>query len=404
MAMNKKNKVEILAPAGNWAMLRAAVDAGADAVYFGVQGFNMRATARNFKVSELGRIVEYCHENKIKVYLTVNTIVYENEIGKVKNLLKKAKMAGIDAVICWDFVVLKEAKRLGLEIHVSTQASVSNSEAANFYYKLGARRCVLARECTLEQIREIKKSTRMKIEVFAHGAMCVSVSGRCFISQFLYGRSANRGDCIQPCRRSYDKYLLKDKEEDKELVLGNDYVMSPKDLCTLPFLDKILPFVDVLKIEGRARNPEYVGVVVKAYRDAVDAIRSGKFSKEFVKGKMKKLHEVYNRGFSSGFFLGKPINEFTDDYGSKAEKRKVNLGVVKNYYRKVGVAEIKINTNEVKLGDTVIIIGDTTGVVEQTVGSIEINHRPVKAAGKGKSVAVKVEKVVRKNDRVFLWK
>jgi putative protease len=394
-------KVEILAPAGNWAMLRAAVDAGADSVYFGVQGFNMRATAKNFKSSELGRIVEFCHKNKVKAYLTVNTIVYEDEVDKVKKLLKNAK---VDAVICWDFAVIKEVKRLGLEMHVSTQASVSNSEAANFYYKLGGRRCVLARECSLEQIREIKEKTKMKIEVFAHGAMCVSVSGRCFISQFLYGRSANRGDCIQPCRRSYDKYLLKDKEEDKELVLGNDYVMSPKDLCTLPFLDKILPFVDVLKIEGRARNPEYVGVVVKAYKESVDAINDGKFTKEFVKGKMKKLHEVYNRGFSSGFFLGKPINEFVDTYGSKAEKRKVNLGVVKNYYRKIGVAEIKIDTNKVKLGDVVLIIGDTTGVVEQKIKRIEINHRPVKSAEKGKSVAVKVEKIVRKNDRVFLWK
>tara|TARA_Y100000310_G_scaffold230190_1_gene232619 strand:- start:1893 stop:3098 length:1206 start_codon:yes stop_codon:yes gene_type:complete len=397
-------KVEILAPAGNWAMLRAAVDAGADSVYFGVQGFNMRATAKNFKSSELGRIVEFCHKNKVKAYLTVNTIVYEDEVDKVKKLLKKAKDAKVDAVICWDFAVIKEVKRLGLEMHVSTQASVSNSEAANFYYKLGGRRCVLARECSLEQIREIKEKTKMKIEVFAHGAMCVSVSGRCFISQFLYGRSANRGDCIQPCRRSYDKYLLKDKEEDKELVLGNDYVMSPKDLCTLPFLDKILPFVDVLKIEGRARNPEYVGVVVKAYKESVDAINDGKFTKEFVKGKMKKLHEVYNRGFSSGFFLGKPINEFVDTYGSKAEKRKVNLGVVKNYYRKIGVAEIKIDTNKVKLGDVVLIIGDTTGVVEQKIKRIEINHRPVKSAEKGKSVAVKVEKIVRKNDRVFLWK
>jgi putative protease len=243
----------------------------------------------------------------------------------------------------------------------------------------------------------------MKLEIFCHGAMCVSVSGRCFTSQFLYGKSANRGDCIQPCRRDYDKYLLKDKEEDKELVLGNDHVMSAKDLCTLPFLDKLLPYVDALKIEGRARSPEYVAVVVKAYREAVDAIAKGKFGKEFVKKQMKKLKEVYNRGFSSGFFLGKPINEFTEQYGSKATKRKINLGVVRNYYRKIKVAEILIRANRLKLGDTILIIGNTTGVVEQKVNSIEINHKSVKEADKGNSVAVKVDKLVRKNDKVYVF-
>jgi len=395
-----KHNPEILAPAGNWAMLRAAVNAGADSVYLGVQGFNMRATARNFKEAELKKITSYCHDNNVRVYLTVNTIIYEEEIEKAKKLLKKAKLARVDAIICWDFSVIKEAKKLGLEIHISTQASVSNSEAANFYYKLGARRCVLARECTLEQLKEIRKNTKMKIEVFCHGAMCVSVSGRCFTSQFLYGRSANRGDCIQPCRRAY---LLKDKEEDKELILGNDHVMSAKDLCTLPFLDKLLPYVDALKIEGRARSPEYVSVVVKAYKEAVKAINNGKFTKDFVKKKMKRLSEVYNRGFSKGFFMGKPINEFTDQYGSKAKKKKINLGVVRNYFKNVKAAEVVIKTNKVELGDTILIIGDTTGVVEQKVDSIEINHKPVKKAGKGKSIAIKVDRLVRRNDRVFVW-
>tara|TARA_Y100000310_G_scaffold345817_1_gene470429 strand:+ start:10001 stop:11203 length:1203 start_codon:yes stop_codon:yes gene_type:complete len=398
-----KYNPEILAPVGNWAMLRTAVNSGADSVYLGVEGFNMRATARNFKVSELNKITKYCHDNNVRVYLAVNTIIYEDEIEKVKNLLKKAKEAKVDAIICWDFSVIKEAKRLGLEFHISTQASISNSEAANFYYKMGAKRCVLARECSLEQLKDIRKKTKMKLEIFCHGAMCVSVSGRCFTSQFLYGKSANRGDCIQPCRRDYDKYLLKDKEEDKELVLGNDHVMSAKDLCTLPFLDKLLPYVDALKIEGRARSPEYVAVVVKAYREAVDAIAKGKFGKEFVKKQMKKLKEVYNRGFSSGFFLGKPINEFTEQYGSKATKRKINLGVVRNYYRKIKVAEILIRANRLKLGDTILIIGNTTGVVEQKVNSIEINHKSVKEADKGNSVAVKVDKLVRKNDKVYVF-
>lgn len=395
---------ELLAPVGNWSMLRTAIEAGADAVYLGVEGLNMRATAKNFTVPELKKIAEFVHEHTAKVYLTLNTIIYEHELPTVQKTIIAAKKAGIDAIICWDFAVIELCKELNMEFHISTQASISNSRSARFFEKLGATRCVLARECSLEQLKEIKKETKLSLEVFAHGAMCVSVSGRCFMSQFLYGRSANRGDCIQPCRRAYDKVLISDKEEEKQLEVGNDYVMSPKDLCTLPFLDKLVPHIDVLKIEGRARSPEYVKVVISTYKEALDMIEQKKFTPSFVDTKMKELSTVYNRGFSSGFYMGKPINEFTDGYGSKATKRKHTLGIVKNYYKKQHAAEIELTANTIAVGDTILIIGETTGTVEHTVTSLQIEGKPISSAKKGQSVGMHIDTIVRKNDAVFLWK
>lgn len=401
--MATKKRPELLAPVGNWSMLIAAVEAGADAVYLGVKGLNMRATAKNFTLADLRKIAKYCHEHNVRVYLTVNTIVYENEVSKIKKIILKAKEHNIDAIICWDFSVINIAKEVGIEFHISTQASISNSESANFFYGLGATRCVLARECSLEDVKKIKKKSKIGIEVFAHGAMCVSVSGRCFISQFLYGKSANRGDCIQPCRRAFDKVLLKDKEEDKELVVGNDFVMSPKDLCTLPFLDKLYPYADSLKIEGRGKSPEYVSTVVSVYREAIDKISKNEFSKEFIDEGMKRLNSVFNRGFSDGFFMGKPINEFTDEYGSKSTKKKYTLGRVKNYYKKIGVAEVEITSNNVKKDDEIIFIGNKTGILQQKVDSIVIDGDKT-IAHKGDIASIKTEKIVRKNDAVFLWK
>ncbi|MFW6230794.1 MAG: peptidase U32 family protein [Nanoarchaeota archaeon] len=396
---------EILAPVGNEIMLRTAIAAGADAVYLGVKGMNMRATARNFTADDLSWIVEECHAEDVKVYLTMNTIVYEDELEMIDRMLATAKEAGIDAIICWDLSIIEKARAVGHEIHISTQASIANSASAEYFRKLGASRCVLARECTLDQLKEIRKNTGIGIEVFAHGAMCVSVSGRCFISEHLYGKSANRGECIQPCRRAYDTTLLiNDKEEDKELILGNDYVMSPKDLCTLPFLDKLAPHVDSLKIEGRARSPEYVKTVVRVYREALDAIERKTFTKTFVKGKMQELSTVYTRGFSDGFYMGKPINEYTNGYGSKATKRKHTLGKVLNYYKKIGVAEIQITANSVRTGDTILFLGNKTGTLEQVVGSIQTGDAEVDEASKGDLIGVKVDSVVRKNDAVYLWK
>ena len=403
--MNNKilRKPELLAPVGNWAMLVAAIESGADAVYLGVKGMNMRATAKNFSLGELEKIVNYSHKKGVKLYLTVNTIVYENELTKLKSILQKAKDYSVDAIICWDFAVINLAKEIGIEFHISTQASISNSESANFFSKLGATRCVLARECSLEDLKKIKKKTKIGIEVFAHGAMCVSVSGRCFISESIYGKSANRGDCLQPCRRAYDKVLIKDKEEDHELILGNDYVMSPKDLCTFEFLDNILPFVDSLKIEGRGKSPEYVKKVVSVYRKGIDRILDNTFTKDFVSEKMEELHTTFNRGFSTGFYMGKPISEFTNEYGSKSKKKKYTLGRVTNFYKKINVADIEITSNKIKKGDTIIIIGNKTGVHEQVVESI-ITESKKKIGLKGDVASIKMEKVVRKNDAVFLWK
>jgi len=319
--------VELLSPAGDWISLRAAAEAGCDAVYFGVKSLNMRASAKNFSVSELPKITKFCQNKKIKAYLVVNTIIYEKELNKVRKILAKAKKSEVDAVICWDMSVVKLAKKIGLDVHLSTQASVSNSEAAKFYKNAGVKRIILARECSLKDIKDIRKNAGVEIEVFVHGAMCVSLSGRCFLSQEIFQKSANRGECLQPCRR---KYLVKDVEEGHCLELGQDYIMSPKDLCALPFLDKILKTkVDALKIEGRTRSPEYVKVTTECYRQSINSISAKKFSKQLVKKLMKKLSTVYNRGFSSGFFRGLPTNDdFAHVYGNKAERKKVYIGKV----------------------------------------------------------------------------
>ena len=270
----KSKKPELLSPIQDYTSLTAAIDNGADAVFFGIKGFNMRAGAKNFTTGDLPKIVKIAHKSNVKTYLAINIIVYEEEIKKIVDILKKVKKSGIDAIICWDFAIIQIAKQLGIEVHISTQASIANSETAEFYRKLGATRVVLARECSLDQIKEIKKHTKAEIEIFIHGAMCVSMSGRCFMSQFLYGKSANRGECMQPCRR---KYIIKQIDGGKELELGEDYVMSPKDLCTIDFIEKILDVgVDCLKIEGRNRSPEYVATVTGVYRKVIDFYYSTK--------------------------------------------------------------------------------------------------------------------------------
>ena len=392
-------KPELLSPVAGFDSLKAAVDAGADAVYFGVNELNMRANARNFKLSELKKAVDFCHKSKVKAYLALNTIIYEDELAKIRKILKKAKQANVDAVILWDMAVLEETKKLKIPVHLSTQASVSNSSAANFYKKLGIKRIILARECTLRQIGGIKKNSGIEIETFIHGAMCVSVSGRCFLSQEIFRRSANRGDCLQPCRREYS---IEDAEEKHKLKLGKNYVMSPKDLCSLPFLGKLAKAgITAFKIEGRNRSPEYVKAVTEVYREAIDS----KLTKSKMQSLMKKLKTVYNRGFSSGFFLGLPTaKDFTDSYGSKATTRKQYVGFVKNFYKNVGAAEIKLEAGSLKAGDKLLIIGNKTGVAEETVTSMQINKKPVKKAEKGKRVGIKTKSQVRENDKVYVIK
>jgi U32 family peptidase len=409
--MKTIKKPELLAPVQDYMSLTAAVENGADAVFFGIKGFNMRAGAKNFTVADLPKITKIAHKNKIKTYLAINTIIYENELKKIEVILKKVKAAKVDAIICWDFAIIQLAKKLGIEVHVSTQASIANSETAEFYRKLGATRVVLARECSLEQIKEIKKNTKAEIEVFIHGAMCVSISGRCFMSQYLFNKSANRGECQQPCRR---KYLIKQVDGDQELELGEDYVMSPKDMCTMDFIEQILDLrIDCLKIEGRNRSPEYVATVTSAYRQIIDFIYSAKkhdkkFQEELKKLKIElaeKLNTVYHRGQSSGFFLGKPIDEWSQSNGSQATQKKVYIGKVIKFYRKIGVAEILIQGKiKLKIGAKVIFQGPTTGSVEEKVSSLEIEHSAVKEATGGEKVAIKINSIVRHNDEVYLIK
>ncbi len=390
---------QLLSPAGDWTMLTAAIKAGADAVYFGVRGLNMRAAANNFELKDIKKVVSFCHKHEVKAYCTVNVIIYEKELKLLWKILKTLKQAKIDAVICWDLAVIKKCKELKIPIHLSTQASVSNSEAAKYWKKLGVKRIVLARECSLEDVKEIKKKTGLEIEVFVHGARCISLSGRCFMSQELFGKSANRGECLQPCRRDY---LVTD-EEGKQMKLENNFVLSAKDLCALPLLDKLM-FVDSLKIEGRNRGAEYVFKVTKVYREWLDAIKKKRFNPELVAKLTETLKEAYNKDFSTGFLVDYPHHERCNIYGSKATLEKVQLGKVINYYKKLGVAEIKVESTGFSVGDKLAFTGPTTGYAEVVAEEIADDSGKINKAVKGAVVTVKTDFLVRENDKVYLVK
>lgn len=392
---------ELLAPAGDFSMLSAAIKAGADAIYFGIRGFNMRVAANNFSLSEAKKVIQICHKQKVKAYCTLNVIIYEKELKQLDKILKHLKSCKIDAVICWDLAVIKRCHELKIHVHLSTQASVSNSEAAKYWKKSGVQRIVLARECSLEDIKEIKKKIGLEIEVFAHGARCISLSGRCFMSQELFGKSANRGECLQPCRR---EYIVAD-EEGKQMKLKNNFVMSAKDLCTLPILPKILSAgADSLKIEGRNRGADYVFKVTSAYRKALDAIKRNKFGQELVARLMAELISVYNKGFSAGYFIDYPHHQRANLYGSKAENEKVLVGKVGNYYSKIGVAEFKAERTGFRAGDRLAFTGPTTGYYEETVSEIRDDAGRIRKAEKGQIVSIKVSQKVRENDLVYLTK
>lgn len=387
-------KPELLAPCRDWPTLKAAVENGADAVYFGVKKFNMRMKTKNFTIRELSKITKYCHENNVKCYLTTNIIIYENELKQIEQLLIKAKNAKIDAVIVHDLAVISIAKKLKLKFHISTQASISNSKSANMYYKLGASRAILARECQLKQIKKIAKNSKLPIEIFIHGAMCVSVSGRCFFSQTMYGKSANRGECMQPCRQ---KWIVKNK--DGEFIYDGERFLNAKDLCMIEHIPKLLKSGAIsFKIEGRMKDANYVATVVKVYREAID-----NFKKSKVKNWLKQLKSVYNRGFSTGFYFGIPVEEVAKSHGSIATHKKVNIGVVKNYYSKQKAAKIKLIHSGLKIGDTIIIEGKTT-FVKQTVESMHIKNTSIKQSKKGQIIALKVNKKVRENDQIYRLK
>jgi putative protease len=407
-------KPELMAPAGDWIMLTAAINNGADAVYFGIDKFTMRAKAKNFVFDKLPELVTFCKENQVKTYFTLNSIIFEEELDELDDLVPKLKDVGIDMVICWDLSVIQKCNKYKIPFAISTQASVSNSISVNFYKNLGAKRIVLARECSLEEIKKIRANTDLEIEAFIHGAMCIAVSGRCFMSHHLFGKSANRGECIQPCRREFEVY---DKEIDKSIIIGEDYVLSPKDLCTIEFLDKLIEAgIDSFKIEGRKRSPEYVAKVVSVYRQAIDLYFSrsdvpiesfGGFSENKLTIEIKKkflgeLKKVYNRGFSSGFYFNVPSSEeYAVTYGSIATTSKEFIGKVINYFKKQKVAYVRLESGKIELNDDILIIGKTSGVVEVKLNQILRDEKAALEAVKGNEITFKCSELVRPNDMVY---
>lgn len=389
--------------------LTAALDAGADAVFFGVHGFNMRVTAKNFSKEDMEEVVRTTHDAGKKAYLALNTIIYDDEQNAMGDVLREAKRVGVDAIICWDLSVVQCAQKLGIPVHLSTQASVANTASAQFFKDMGVERIVLARECTLEQITHIKETVGIEVETFIHGAMCVSISGRCFMSQFSTCHSANRGECRQPCRRNY---RITDIEGEYEFEVGKDYVLSAKDLCTLPFLERLVDAgIDCFKIEGRNKSAEYVKEVTSVYRDMIDFICENQdrrdtktFADELAQKKethMANLSRVFTRGFSNGFYLGKPVNEWTHAYGNVGTERKVYLGKILNVYKKAGAVELKIETDEsLHVGDEVYVQGETTGSKRVRVHSMQTNNIPIESAKQGETVAIGVDIDIRRGDTV----
>jgi len=384
-------KYELLAPAGDFSMLAAAVNAGADAVYFGLKEFSMRAKAGNFTIKDLDEIEKICKPKKVRRYLTLNTIIYNSELKIIEKIIQKVK-GKIDAIICWDFAIINFCRKYQIPFFISTQASVSNIESAKFYKQIGAKRIILARELNLKQIKEISKI--INIETFCHGAMCVAVSGRCFTSQFLFNKSANRGECLHPCRRSY---TVKD-DEGNELKVENSKIFSAKDLCTLPFIEKMKRAgIKSFKIEGRNRDARYVDAVVRIYRKALDK----KLSKKEIADGIKELEKIYNKGYSSGFYLKMPTAEdFAKTENNASAEKKHFVGKITHYFDNVGVAAIRL-VSELKVGDEIAIIGKTTGIVKSKINSIEKNKKQIQKAKKGNEIGIKISKV-RNNDEVYV--
>ncbi len=405
-----KNEIEITAPVGSYASLRAAIDAGADSIYFGAGKLNMRSrSSANFDLNDLAEIVAICKADNVKSYLALNTIVYDEELETVRQTAQAAKKAGIDALIVSDIAALKICSKTDMPVHASTQLNICNTETVRFFSKY-CDVIVLARELSLRQIKKIAAAIKkerikgpsgelVKLEAFVHGALCMSIAGKCFLSQHQSGASANRGECYQPCRR---KYLVKEEKSDWDLELDGQYIMSPKDLCTIGFLDKILEAeIKILKIEGRARSAEYVKRTTECYREAVDSIFDGTYDKEKIADWEKRLSEVFNRGFWDAHYFGKRIGEWTDRYGSKAERKKEYLGKAENYYSKVKVGVLKIENGELRLNDKILIIGPTTGVLEREVEEIRVDKKNVEKAAKGDVISIPLDKKIRPSDKLY---
>lgn len=404
-------RVEVLAPAGSWTALTAALQGGADSVFFGVGQLNMRSgSAGNFTAADTRRVVEEAHGGGAKCYMTINTVVYEDELAEAERLVAGAAAAGVDAIIASDQAVVEMASAAGLPVHISTQISVSNSRAVRFYSRW-ADVVVLARELTLPRVRAVRAAIErerivgpsgdlVRIEMFAHGALCMAISGKCYLSLHAMDKSANRGECVQVCRRGY---RLLDRESDNEIAVDNSYLLSPKDLCTIGIVDELVGAgVEVLKIEGRARSAEYVKTATQCYRAALEAIADGSYSAERIADWRARLGGVFNRGFWTGYYLGQRMGEWTRDYGSSATERKEFVGVVTNYFGRIRVAEARLSGGGLKVGDRVYVMGPTTGVEELEISELRQDHGSESAVEKGATCSFPCAARVRKGDSLYL--
>lgn len=412
--MNAKlNDFEIMAPVGSRESLSAAIQAGADSIYFGVGKLNMRShSANHFDISDLKEIASVCRDHGIKSYLTVNTIIYDNDLADMREILDAAREAGVSAIIASDVAVMAYCNEIGLEVHLSTQLNISNIEALKFYSRF-ADVSVLARELNMDQVKKIHqeivdgdvrgpKGGLMRIEMFCHGALCMAVSGKCYLSLHETGASANRGACRQICRRGY---IVTDRDTGDELAIDNQYIMSPKDLKTIHFINKVLDAgVRVLKIEGRARGPEYVRTVVGCYNEALNAILDGTYSEEKIAQWDARLAQVFNRGFWDGYYLGQRLGEWSHKYGSSSTHVKEYCAKAIRYFGNIGVAEFLMESGELHVGDDVFILGPTTGAIPLKVEEIRVDLKPVEKTVKGEHFSIKTNQKIRPSDRLYLWK
>ncbi len=410
--MTSSGSIELMAPAGNFESLQAALDNGADSVYFGVEQLNMRARASiNFTLDDLEEISRRCKEKNVRTYLTLNTIIYDHDLSIIKTLLDAAKKAGITAVIAMDQAVIAYARQIDMEVHISTQINITNIETVKFY-AMFADTMVLSRELSLNQVKKIVDQIKkekikgpsgrlIEIEIFGHGALCMAVSGKCYLSLHSKNSSANRGACKQNCRK---KYTVIEQETGFEIELDNEYMMSPKDLCTLDFLDQVADAgIKVLKIEGRGRAPEYVAKVIRSYREAIDAIDAGTFNQEKVAEWMEELKKVYNRGFWSGYYLGQKLGEWSDISGSAATQKKLYVGKGVHYFPKANVAQFKMEAFDINIGDQLLITGPSTGVKEFDLTEMMVNDKPSDSAKKGDEVTIKLDFRVRASDKLYKY-
>ena len=406
----KNKSIEIMSPAGSWESLQAAIQGGANSVYFGIEQLNMRAkSSNNFTLDDLIEIASLCIKNNIKSYITLNTIIYDHDLILMQKIIDTAKKEGINAIIASDQAVIAYASSVQMKVHISTQINITNIETIRFYSNF-ADVIVLSRELSLRQIKNITNEIEkhqikgpsgnlIQLEIFAHGALCVAVSGKCYMSLHTTNSSANRGACIQNCRKTYS---VTDKEDGYQFDIDNEYIMSPKDLCTIGFLNQVLDSgPNILKIEGRGRSPEYVKTTTQCYREAADSYLNGSYTKDKIEGWITKLKTVYNRGFWDGYYLGQKLGEWTKTHGSKATKKKIYLGKAKKYFTNLQVAEFNIESFNLKKGDNILITGTTTGVIETIVDEMRNNDKLVTDVKKGDNFSMKLDYFIRPNDRLY---